>query len=486
MGLWHKWSVRIRMTLLASVVIGLLCTGLSGLVLIELHGYTMSKQTDQELLADLRVADLIARGALPRLIPDGTLTAIQVVDLEGQIVAADEQLIGKPRVADFVPPAAATPAERVICAAPGFPDSCVLVVAVRISGHGNEWIVYDADPVLPWYVSRSLLAALVAGSALLIAAAAAGTDRTVRRALAPVQDVIRALGEITATDLTRRVPVPPHNDEIAELANAINQTLDRLEGAVRQQQRFASDASHDLRSPITAMRLQIEEAQLHPNETDWPKTANALECSLNRLEAIVTDLLALARLDSGTERADESVDLGELVAAELEDRNGRVAIVTYAQPAVVVIGDRLQLIRLVTNLVDNADRHATSMVMVSVRRQGDQAVLEVSDDGAGIPPDQRMVVFERFVRLDSARNKDSGGTGLGLPIAKKIAEHHGGTLAIENSEQGARFVLRIPLRPSGFRQMPRDRGRAVRAVPVRDLGASADPGSSRQDPGQPT
>ncbi|MDX6428914.1 MAG: hypothetical protein QOE54_1280 [Streptosporangiaceae bacterium] len=446
MGLWHKGSVRIRMTLLASVAIGLLCTGFSGLVLIELHWYRMSKQADQELLADLRVADLIARGALPHLIPDGTITAIQVVDLKGQIVATDEQMIGKPRVADFVPSAEATPADRVICSAPGFPDLCVTVVAVRISGLGNEWIVYDADPVIPWYVSRSLLAALVGGSALLIAAAAAGTHRTVGRALAPVEDVVHELGEITATDLGRRVPVPDRNDEIRQLSDAVNQTLDRLQGAVGQQQRFASDASHDLRSPITAMRLQIDEAQLHPDETDWPKTANALEGSLDRLEAIVTDLLALARLDSGTERATESVDLGELVAAELGDRNGRVRIITNVEPAVVVTGDRLQLIRLVTNLVDNADRHATSMVMVSVRHHGDQAVLEVSDDGPGIPPHQREVVFERFARLDTARDKDTGGTGLGLPIAKEIAEQHGGMLVIEDSEQGARFVLRVPLR----------------------------------------
>jgi signal transduction histidine kinase len=435
------------MTLLASVATGLLCTGFSALVLTELHRYRLSKQTGQELTADLRVADLLARDDLPRLILDRSVTAIQVVDVKGRIVATDEQMAGKPRVADFVPAGEAVPANRVICEAPGFPDSCLVVVAVRFSGRGNEWIVYDTDLVIPWYVSRMLLAELVGASALLIAVSAALTHRTVGRALAPVGAVVRELGTITATDPGRRVPVSAHDDEIRELADAVNQTLDRLEEAVMRQRRFTSDASHDLRSPITAMRLQVEQAQLHPEETDWPKTANALEGSLDRLEAIVTDLLVLARLDSGSGRAKEAVDLCELIGSEFRGRSrtGRVAIGTAVPPEVMVTGDRLQLIRLLTNLVDNAERHATSSVQVAVRRDGDRAVLEVTDDGPGIPPDQWERVFDRFTQLDTVHNRNTGGTGLGLPIARGIAEQHGGTLTIEPSERGARFVLIIPI-----------------------------------------
>jgi signal transduction histidine kinase len=232
----------------------------------------------------------------------------------------------------------------------------------------------------------------------------------------------------------------------------VNQTLDRLEAAVEQQRRFASDASHDLRSPITAMRLQVEEAQLHPDETDWPKTADALGISLDRLEAIVTDLLALARLESGTKCAREPIDLGELVTGELRRRSDRIPITAEALPGVVINGDRLQLIRLLTNLLDNAERHTASAVTVSVRRDDGEAILEVSDDGPGVPPDQRERVFERFTRLDTARNKETGGTGLGLPIAREIAEQHGGTLTIEDSDQGARFVLRIPIHASSQAQ----------------------------------
>lgn len=119
----------------------------------------------------------------------------------------------------------------------------------------------------------------------------------------------------------------------------------------------------------------------------------------------------------------------------------------HLEPRVVVVGDRLALARLLNNLLDNAERHAVSRITVTVRREDGKGVLEALDDGAGIPPDQRELVFQRFTRLDAARTKDAGGTGLGLSIARQIAQAHKGTLTIEDSDQGARFVARIPLAP---------------------------------------
>ena len=115
----------------------------------------------------------------------------------------------------------------------------------------------------------------------------------------------------------------------------------------------------------------------------------------------------------------------------------------------VVIGDLQRLTRVLTNLLDNAERHAKSTITVTVRREPDAAVLEVLDDGAGIPPEHREAVFQRFTRLDTARSRDAGGTGLGLAIARQIAEAHGGTLTIEDSLSGARFVLRLPYPENG-------------------------------------
>jgi signal transduction histidine kinase len=431
------------MTLVSSVVIGLLSLGFCSLILLGLHHQAVKDRADQILLADLRVIRLIAENELPPVIHEQT-TAIQVVDAKGRIVAASEQMTGKPRMAYLTPASGGTTVARVTCSSPAFPHSCVNVVAERIAV--RPLIIYGAQPGVPWYVHPWLLTILLGGSGLLVAAAAIGAYRTVRKALNPVDDVVHELAEITATDLGCRVPVPGHHDEMRELAETVNQTLDRLEAAVEKQRRFACDASHDLRTPMTAMRVQVEEAQLHPAEADWPQVAVALEAGFDLLEAIITDLLALARLDSSVTSAKERVDLGELVTCELRRRLAQRRIVTNLQPGVVITGDRLQLSRLLTNLVDNAERHAASTVTVSVRREGDAAVLEVNDDGPGIPPEHRDVVFDRFIRLDTARNKETKGTGLGLPIARGIAAQHGGTLTIEDSEQGARFVVRIPLR----------------------------------------
>ena len=160
--------------------------------------------------------------------------------------------------------------------------------------------------------------------------------------------------------------------------------------------------------------------------------------------AIVTDLLVIARLDSGERASRDYINLGELVRTEMGRRFRRKRIVLDLRPA-VVNGDRLQLIRLLTNLLDNAERHATSTVTLTVRCEEAQAVLEVIDDGTGIAPEHREVVFQRFSRLPAGRETDKQGTGLGLAIAREIAEQHGGGLTIEDSEKGARFVLKIPL-----------------------------------------
>ncbi|WP_424534298.1 sensor histidine kinase [Sphaerisporangium viridialbum] len=252
------------------------------------------------------------------------------------------------------------------------------------------------------------------------------------------------LAKITASDLGHRVPVPKYQDELRDLAETANRTLDRAQSAVEQQLRFASDASHDLRSPLTAMRTQIEEALMYPEETDWPKTATSLLDSVERLEDLVTDLLQIARLDAGISGRHDVISLTDLVRCELDRRPRRAAVLRHLTPGVIVDGERIGLTRLLNNLLDNAERHADSAITVTLTLEAGTAVLEMCDDGEGVAPDQREVIFQRFTRLEASRRKDAGGTGLGLPIARQIAEAHGGTLTIEDSPRGARFMLRIP------------------------------------------
>ncbi|GAB3902931.1 hypothetical protein GCM10027612_68760 [Microbispora bryophytorum subsp. camponoti] len=275
------------------------------------------------------------------------------------------------------------------------------------------------------------------------------------RALEPVRAIRAELDEINASDLGRRVPVPQAKGEIHDLAQSVNYTLDRLEETLEQQRRFTSDASHELRSPITAIRAQVEDALLAPQESDLREIGPAVLRSLERLQAIASDLLTLARLDAGAPCERESLDLGRLVAAELDVRRPVRRVVSRLYPGVIVRGDRIRLGRLIANLLDNAERHAVTTVHLEVRREdppdGDPrfrfglAVLEVLDDGAGIAHDQREFVFQRFTRLDAARSRNIGGAGLGLPIARQIAESHGGSLTIIDSSRGARFLVCLPL-----------------------------------------
>jgi signal transduction histidine kinase len=323
----------------------------------------------------------------------------------------------------------------------------VIIVALRVYVGGNNWVVYSAVPAVRPYVHPVFLTVMVLGGLVLVGLTSRGAYRTVKETFAPVEAIRAEMEEITVSDLQRRVPVPSEDEEeLRDLAMTVNRTLDRLAAIVEQQRRFASDASHDLRSPIAAMRAQIEEALLAPEEADWAGTSAAILASLDRLQAIVSDLLTIARLESGAPARNEPVDLAELVSAELERRQPAKQLVADLEPDVVVDGDPMRLGRLLTNLLDNAERHADSRIVVLVRK-GRMARLEVIDDGAGIAPEQREVVFQRFTRLDASRSRDAGGTGLGLPIARQIAESHGGTLTIEDSMRGARFMLSLPLAP---------------------------------------
>ncbi|MFE3452169.1 sensor histidine kinase [Nonomuraea sp. NPDC059194] len=420
-----------------------LCIAVNGLVLLGVHGAAVNYRTQEVVSAALRVVHLIKRGDLPAVVVSAA-EGVQVLNTDSEVVASTANLRGYPRLLTFTPDQDNASRTQEVCGLEGFDSPCQIVAVFRVYEEEGDWMVYAFGGTVPWYVHPWVLAFLIGISLALIALTWFGTSRTVERTLAPVEAIRQKLDEITATDLGQRVPVPPNPDELHALARTANRTLDRLEAAVEQQRKFASDASHDLRSPITAMRTQVEEALLHPEEAEWEQTAHALLASLDRLQAIVTDLLTLARLDAHEPQACVPVDLAQLVTAELEGRPRGKEVKLDLRPDVAVDGDRVSLARLLTNLLDNAERHAESALAVSCYNEGSDAVLEVLDDGAGIAPEQREFVFRRFTRLDASRNRDAGGTGLGLAIAREIAEAHAGTLGLADSPAGARFVLRLP------------------------------------------
>jgi two-component system, OmpR family, sensor kinase len=339
----------------------------------------------------------------------------------------------------------------------------------------GELTVYAAAPVDE--VQENLEAvrqALWVGGPLLVAAVAAVGWYLVGRALRPVEAIRAEVAAIGGATIHRRVPTPETDDEIGRLAHTMNAMLDRLEAASTRQRQFVSDASHELRSPVTAIRTDVEVALREGERADWEAVGSAVLAEEERLERLLDDLLTLAAADEDSgaaRRADERVDVRDLVA-DVAARPRRVPVrwdgvdgaaatgrgATPTEPAdadpLVVAGRPDALARLLTNLVDNAARHAATAVDVYVdvaaSPTGTPVVhLAVDDDGRGVPAADRQRIFDRFTRLDDGRARDRGGAGLGLAVVRSIAVGHRGRVWVGDSPSGgARFVVELPAAPA--------------------------------------
>ncbi|MGW3990747.1 sensor histidine kinase [Streptomyces sp. NPDC004830] len=460
-------SVRARATLGATLVVAVALVAAGAAVLLSLRSNLIGEAGTQAERSARAVASELAAGTpydkLSGL--DGDDGPVQVLDEDGRLVAASEDLerISGTDSTRVKPQPAASPDgddedDSGESLAPGeisgesvFSNGSATIdgdtedyrfaaveVETRNRGHLE---VYAGWPLAAEHGAvRTALTVMLIGFPLLLAVVAGVTWLVTRRALRPVEGIRREMAAITRSeDLARRVPEPATHDEIARLASTTNETLAALETSVERQRRFVADASHELRSPIASLRTQLEVAAAHPELLDLD---GAVEDTV-RLQRLAADLLLLARLDAGERPGDATVDLAALAREEAAGRTG----VSVRAEAVEVAGSRGQLGRVLANLLDNAQRHARSAVTVSVRREGDRAVVGVADDGDGVPEADRERIFERFVRLDAARSRDDGGAGLGLAIARDVAVRHGGTLtAGRGPAGGALFELRLPLR----------------------------------------
>ena len=266
----------------------------------------------------------------------------------------------------------------------------------------------------------------------------------VGRTLRPVETIRAQVAEISGSNLERHVPVPPTGDEIARLATTMNEMLARVQSSVERQQRFVADASHELRSPLTRVRTELEVDLDHPSTADATATHRSVLEEVGHLQQLIDDLLHLARADVASGAYDEVVELPPLIQHEVARVPPSAVRIGVSLGETAVRGDSTQLARLVRNLLDNAVRHARAAVAIACVLMGDVVRLTIDDDGPGIPLDERTRVFERFARLDPARTSGTGGTGLGLAIAYDIVERHGGTIGIESSPLGgARLVVHL-------------------------------------------
>jgi signal transduction histidine kinase len=429
------------------VVVALaLAAGGIGLVLLVENSLHDRLVTDATAQADAAAA-LVADGDVPQQIPVRAGVAVQVVDATGRVLSASQDLAGRRALSDVQPPVGV---HEVIHTRPVFrgDDDLDLTVATTVRTPRGPVTVYAATSVEPTENSTHVLAlSLAVGLPLLVALVGVLEWVLAGRALRPVEAIRAEVADITGGDLHRRVPEPPIDDEIGRLAHTMNAMLGRLEASAERQRQFVSDASHELRSPLAALMAQVEVARAHPDSADWPAVAEAVSDESARLWRVIDDLLLLARSDEGhLLPGHDPVDVDELVLADAIRlrAQGQVRVDLSGVGAGRATGDREQLRRVVRNLADNAERHAASAVTFSVEDHDGWVQLVVADDGPGIPIDQRERVFERFARLDTARNRAAGGTGLGLAIVGEVVDAHGGSVEVADSAAGARMVVWLP------------------------------------------
>jgi signal transduction histidine kinase len=434
---WRARSLAVRLTVIATAVLAAgLVVGTAGMATLFVHGRVDAVDADARSEATT-IASLVRSGQLPDPLPapaDQPVLA-QVVDAAGTVLAATPSasrvvpLLPLSVTRDHLGGQAFTTDATALGSAP------LRVIVTTSSLHGSSVTVVSA--VLYTDVHGTLVAllrTLVIAVPVVLVAAAIATWLAVGSALRPV-DELRAAADRVADTRGRQapqLPAPASRDELARLARTLNRMLARLHAATEQQVSFIADAAHELRSPIAAIRTQLDVALSMPTDaTEWEQVARDVRTDAERVSRLAEDLLLLARLDSGAPPRRVPVDvraLAGLVGDPLE-----------------VEGDPQALQRALDNLVANARRHARRHVRVGAEEVDGAVVLTVDDDGDGVAPADRERVFQRWLRLDDARDRDHGGAGLGLAIARSVARSHGGDVTLTESPLGgARAVLRLP------------------------------------------
>ncbi|MEV4359929.1 ATP-binding protein [Nonomuraea sp. NPDC049625] len=443
-------SIRARLTTVATLAAAVVFTITAAITLATAPANLRGAVQTRLELAVRRVAGELESGEFHTVLQTPSrVQLLQVVSARGNVIATSPGASNIPTLMRFRAdqPEKIYTTELTLSPHLTEPEAHYLVMALKVSSPIGVTTVYgaasltDVDKALKWVEVLMFL-----GIPLILLSVAGIAWAVVGAALRPVERVRAEMAEITGQDLSRRVPVPDTGDEITDLATTTNHTLDRLERTVETQRRFVADASHELRSPISALRAQLEVASAYPDETDWRATGEQALAAADRLTGIIDELLMLARLDAGAVGERRVVDLVRVAEEQVNRRaGGRVPIVADLCVSAPVYGSPLQLDRLLTNLLDNATRHAATRIDLEVAVDGDKVTVTVTDDGDGIPPQDRERVFERFTRLAPARAKDKGGSGLGLALCRDIAAAHDGTLSLADHSPGARFVAVFPV-----------------------------------------
>lgn len=447
------WGIAVRSAVVSATVV-LVAFLVAGVCLAVLLYHSLLKGVDDAAAG--RVKDIVAAmqsdtvaeldGALT--ITDQRIVAVQIIDHAGNVVQRSDSAPSQPLIA---------PASIGTTLVTGLQEHEPTDGDMRISGQtadvagGRYTILVGAGSEAIESTVKIVLILLAGASPIVTAVSATVTYLLVARSLRSVDAIRTRVADISTSDLSDRVPVPVNHDEISALAVTMNEMLARIEAGHDAQRRFVGDASHELRSPVAAILSALDVAAAHPEFLNEELTTSTLRPEAQRMESLVEDLLLLARADErGLTLQHKDVDLDDVASNELGRLLRETTLTVDADLAPTrLIGDRGGLSRVLRNLLENAARHAASRIEFRVRADGSDAVLTVGDDGPGIPEHDRERVFDRFVRLDSARARSGGGTGLGLAIVSEVVAAHGGSVAIGDRPGGGALVtVQLPLKCS--------------------------------------
>jgi heavy metal sensor kinase len=325
---------------------------------------------------------------------------------------------------------------------------------------GSRYLVETGAPLDSVQADlKQWLMFLMAGLPIAAIIAVAGGSILVKRALSAADRIAASAERISAHNMSERLPVARTGDELERLSLALNAMIERLEQAFQYSRRFVADASHELRTPLTVLRGELESFAQEPGLPDElrDRVGSALE-EVERLVNIVEGLFAISRLDAGEAQAEwVRFDLAQLASSTADQmallaEDKKINLTCSAPNKVWVKGDRARLKQVVVNLLDNAIKYTPEAGAVNLNVTGgdNRALLEVADNGMGIPAEALPRVFDRFYRVDKARSRELGGAGLGLAIVKSICAAHDGRVEVSSTPgQGTRFRVELPLASAG-------------------------------------
>jgi heavy metal sensor kinase len=462
-------TVRFRITVQHTIVFALLFTVFSLGLYYGLRDLT-ARHVDQELIhrAKLLLPELVIvngepmlRQSIEEVMSQELRTAYfhsEITDQKGKILKSSPRFRTPKRAAHTASPAATAKLSAdnpVFTTFSSEKERFRMAILPLHDENGQEYFVrigYPLNAIDEAFQNLRLF--LLAGGPIMIAMAALGGWILARGSLAPVAHITQAARQISAKGLNQRIPVRGVPDELDELAQTFNEMLGRLQSSFEQARNFSFDAAHELRTPLTAMRGEAEVALLKNSSAEELRRVlrSNLE-EINRITAIVNDLLTVAQGEAGTlDLRRETVSLSDLagnivetVQVLAEDKD--VKLEAFIEPEVRVTGDSIRLSQLILNLLDNAIKHSSpgQTVKMILEKNGSGPVLKVEDTGCGISEQDLPHIFDRFFRTDRSRSRQVPGSGLGLSISKWIVDAHGGSITVESKlGNGSTFTVQLP------------------------------------------